>query len=31
MNTITSDMVPDLQFSINYIKPTAKIKEFHDK
>jgi hypothetical protein len=31
MNGIYSDMVPDLQFSINYIKPTAKIKEFHDR
>ncbi len=31
MNGIYSDMVPDLQFSINYIKPTAKIKELHDQ
>jgi hypothetical protein len=31
MNGIYSDMVPDLQFSIAYIKPTAKIKEFHNQ
>jgi hypothetical protein len=31
MNGIYSDMVPDLQFSVDYIKPTAKIKEFHDQ
>jgi hypothetical protein len=30
MNGIYSDMVPDLQFSIDYIKPTAKIKELHN-
>jgi hypothetical protein len=31
MNGIYSDMVPDLQFSIAYIKPTAKIKELHNQ
>jgi hypothetical protein len=29
MKGIYSDMVPDLQFSLDYIKPTAKIKEIH--
>jgi hypothetical protein len=31
MNGIYSDMVPDLQFSVDYIKPAAKIKELHDQ
>jgi hypothetical protein len=31
MNGIYSGMVPDLQFSLDYIKPTAKITELHNQ
>jgi hypothetical protein len=31
MKGIYSDIEPNIQFSIDYIKPTAKIKEFHNQ